>query len=322
MTVSMAQQIRCTERCFTGADVSVIIPILDVSERLARCVDTLSSQTSRPYEVVVVSSGLSEAGDIDRRWPGIRLVACPLPTSFTRAVNHGIVSTAAEWILLLNDDVVLAESFLEALLAGLPADDRIGMVCGKLLSADGRVIDSTGQFVSRTRTAVERGHGEVDRGQFDAPGYVFSAPGAAALYRRRMLEELAVEDRYFDEDLGMYLEDLDLGWRAQRAGWRAYYVPDAVGFHARGATAKTRQPRWRWLRRYYLPWLSPELQARYIVNRYQLITKYDSPSSLLKDSPWLIGYELRLWLYLLCCEWRTVAQVWQVWRGVSWPCPR
>lgn len=289
---------------------SVVIPSAGWSERLGRCLETVARQTRTATEVVIVSPAGDLREAVSRRWPAITVIRCPDSASFAQAVNRGITATHGDWVLLLNDDVVVQPTFLERLLRGIPAEERIGMVCGKLLAADGRTIDSTGQFVSRARTASERGYRAVDSGQFDTPGYVFSAPGAAALYRRDMLEALAIRDhQYFDEELGMYLEDLDVGWRAQRAGWRAYYVPEACATHVRGASAKRRQPRFSWLRRYYLPWLSPELQARYIRNRYTLIAKYDSLFSLLRDSPWIIWYELRLWTYLLCLERKTVQLV-------------
>ncbi len=290
--------------------VSVVIPTLGASIRLAGCLEALNTQTLGPGEVVVVSAGHVRCEPLGKPRIPIKYLSSPGPALFCRLVNCGITATNGAWILLLNDDVILAPPFLERLLAGIPLNKRVGMACGKLLAPDGRTIDSTGQFVSRARTAFERGHGHIDRGQFETPDYVFSAPGAAALYRRSMLEALAVSGTYFDETLGMYLEDLDLGWRAQRAGWRVYYVPDAVASHARGATAKTRHPRWSWLRGYYLPHLSPELQSRYILNRYALMKKYDSPISLLWDGPWILWYEVRLWAYLCCCEWETLGLLW------------
>ena len=289
-----------------SAVVSVVIPTPGVSSRLHRCLGALASQTQMPAEVIVVTPDADHASRVVGEQPHMKVVPYVSSFSFCRAVNLGIAATSGAWILLLNDDVVLADSFIERLLAGIPSDERIGMVCGKLLAEDGRTIDSTGQFLSRARTASERGYRTVDAGQFDQPGYVFSAPGAAALYRRRMLEALAHGDQYFDERLGMYLEDLELGWRAQRAGWRAYYVSGAQACHTRGASAKERQPSWPWLRRYYLPWLSPGRQARYILNRYRLIATHDSLASLLRNSPWILWYEIKLWAYLLCVERRTL----------------
>ena len=286
--------------------LSVIIPSLALTERLAACLDAIAAQRMRPVGVWVVLTTWTSRALVQTRWPSTRLIRCPSPASFCRAVNTGMARTQTPWILVLNDDVIMDPDFIERLLGGIPSDPRIGMVCGKLLSQDGRCLDSTGQFVSRARTAVERGHGSARVDRFSQPGMVFSVPAAAALYRRTMLEAIAVQGRYFDERLGIYLEDLDLGWRAQRAGWRAYYVPDATARHIRGATAKTRTPQWSWLRRYYLPWLAPALQVRYVLNRYRLIARYDTPASILADLPWIAWYEARLWAYLLVFERYTI----------------
>ena len=296
-------------------NVSVVIPTCGNSSRLDHCLESLSGQYLKPFEVMVVSSTANQLYRFGSHSPAVKTVTCPHPASFSRAVNCGINATSGAWVFVLNDDVVLRPSFIKHLLGNLPDDQKIGMICGKLLSADGRTLDSTGQFVSRSRTARERGHRSVDRGQFNKPGYVFSVPGAAALYRRDMLEAIAEQGKYFDEEMGMYLEDLDLGWRAEHAGWRAYYVPEALGFHARGASAKTRSPRWRWLGRYYLPWLSPELQARYILNRYRLILNNDSVMTFVRDLPWIVWYELRLWAYLVGFERKTLRLVWQALRN-------
>jgi GT2 family glycosyltransferase len=76
-----------------------------------------------------------------------------------------------------------------------------------------------------------------DVGQFDREEEVFSACGAAALYRRRALESVARSGgEVFDERLFMYCEDVDLGWRLQRAGWGCWYAPRAVVYHVLSAT--------------------------------------------------------------------------------------
>lgn len=297
------------------ARVSIVIPTAGCSPRLERCLRAVTGPDGPAREVFIVSQAFAARREEVRDGVPVAYLPCAGRASFPRAVNRGIAASRSEWVLVLNDDVELGTGFVANLLAGLPDDPAIGMGCGKLLAADGRTIDSTGQQVSRARTARERGHGEPDRGQFDAAGEVFSVPGAAALYRRAMLDQLALGTaHYFDERLVMYLEDLELGRRAQRAGWRGYYVPEAVAFHARGATAKTRRPRWPWLRRYYLPWLSPRVQARVILNRYRLMHAYDSWPRLLADSPWILWHEARLWTYLLFIERASARRLWGAWR--------
>ncbi len=302
------QRLAATER----ATVAVVIPTPGRSARLDRCLESLSRQTHLPLETVVVVPSEEAMEEIARCGLAVQVRVCAGNASFSRMVNDGIASTTGEWVLLVNDDVVLTPHFLERLVSDIPPAPGIGMMCGKLLAADGRTIDSTGQFVSRAWTARERGYKTADVGQCDSPGYVFSVPGAAALYRRRMLEEIAVQGRYFDEGFGTYLEDLELGWRAQHAGWRAYYVPAARAIHARGSTTKSRRPRWPFLQRYYLPWISPALQARYIRNRYRLMARYGSPWTLLRDGPWILWYELRLWVYLLSFGRETLRAMWRI----------
>ena len=286
--------------------VSIVIPVREATARLTTCLEALKAQRVSPDQVIVLCARTRPPPAVQARWPQVQFLRCPPPASFCRAVNHGIAATRAPWVLVLNDDVTLAPDFLEQLFTHLPSDERIGMACGKMLSADGSRIDAAGQFLSRARTARDRGHGSPRIERFNTPGFVFCAPGSAALYRRRMLEALTVDGQYFDERFGCYLEDLDLGWRAQQAGWRAYYVPQATARHVRGATAKTRAPAHHWLRRYYLPQLAPRLQARYVLNRYRLMAAHDTWLRLLRDLPWIIGYEAALWSYLLVCEPKTV----------------
>jgi GT2 family glycosyltransferase len=80
---------------------------------------------------------------------------------------------------------------------------------------------------------LDRGSGEIDMGQYERREYVFGASGAAAFYRRAMLEDIQNRNGYFDESFFAYREDADLAWRAQWMGWRCLYVPEAKGYHVR-----------------------------------------------------------------------------------------
>jgi GT2 family glycosyltransferase len=87
---------------------------------------------------------------------------------------------------------------------------------------------------------LDRGAGEPDRGRFDRLEQVFGASGAAALYRRAMLDDVRVAGEVFDEDFFAYREDADLAWRAQLLGWQCLYVPEAVAVHVRRVTPERR----------------------------------------------------------------------------------
>jgi GT2 family glycosyltransferase len=110
-------------------------------------------------------------------------------------------------------------------------------VTSKLLLDDRVHIDSTGDFYSTWGWAYPRGRDEVDKGQYDGPDSreVFCGSGGASLFRAAMLADVGL----FDEDYFAYLEDQDLGFRAQLMGWRALYEPRAVAYHRMMGTSAT-----------------------------------------------------------------------------------
>jgi hypothetical protein len=164
-------------------------------------------------------------------------------------------------------------------------DERIGMVAPKLVWADApTVLDSTCLLIDRRRRPYDRGQGEVDRGQYDDQSYVFGACGAAALYRRAMLDDLALGGEYFDEDFFAYYEDADLAWRAQLRGWRCIYAPRAVATHARGWGDALRKKGHA-----AKDGRGPRLALR---NRYLMAIKNDAWRYLLADLPLILAAEL------------------------------
>jgi hypothetical protein len=112
------------------------------------------------------------------------------------------------------------------------ADPKVGVCAAKMLLADGR-INSAGICLSRSGAAWDRGMFEPDMGQYDAQEEVFGACAGAALYRKEMLDEIGL----YDEDFFLYMEDVDLAFRARLAGWKCIYVPEAKAFHHHGGTA-------------------------------------------------------------------------------------
>src|SRR5204862_304740 len=156
------------------------------------------------------------------------------------AHNRIIAETRSDYVLVCNPDVVLGPGFVEVLVDALDRDPAAGSATGKLRRLDPaagtgceakRILDTTGIYFTPNQRHLDRGSGEVDAGQYERREYVFGASGAAAFYRRRMLEEVRADQEYFDEAFFAYREDADLAWRAQWLGWRCLYVPEARGFH-------------------------------------------------------------------------------------------
>jgi GT2 family glycosyltransferase len=115
----------------------------------------------------------------------------------------------------------------------LLAQPELGSVASKVLYADRHTINSAGDVVGRNGAARQRGNGQVDGPAWDEPRSVFGASGGAAAYRRRMLADVGL----LDEAFFMYLEDVDLAFRAHLRGWACRYEPRARVYHLGSASA-------------------------------------------------------------------------------------
>jgi GT2 family glycosyltransferase len=204
------------------------------------CLDGLLAQTCPGLEIVVVDNQSTDGSLalLQEYLPRVRLIKMGSNPGFAAAANAAIRSSKADYFFLMNADVSLRSDFIEKLVNRAEENAEIGSLTGKLLRFDWEgppsKIDSTGHVMFRNRWVINRGEGETDRGQYEEGGEVFGVCGGAALYRRAMLEDIKVGEEYLDESFFLYLEDVDLDWRARLRGWKAWYVPAAVGYHQRG----------------------------------------------------------------------------------------
>ncbi|PWB54478.1 MAG: glycosyltransferase family 2 protein [Anaerolineales bacterium] len=270
--------------------VSIVVVSWNSLPFLRTCLDSILGQVYRPISVVVIDNA-SEDGTqewITKNYPGILLKCCDKNLGFAFALNEGIRTTDAPFILSVNPDVILRPDCLGHLVKVMLEAPKVGIIAPKLLrSENNQVLDSTGLFINRSRCPYDRGQGELDHGQYDQSRKIFGACGALALYRREMFEELAVNNEYFDEDFFAYYEDADLAWRAQLCGWQAIYEPLAVGSHVRGWGDSLRKQRKK------NP-TGPRLALR---NRYLMSVKNDRVSSFIIDFPIIFASEVPRLLY-------------------------
>lgn len=215
--------------------VTVIIPNWNGREFLRPCLGSLREQHFEDFDTIVVDNGSSDGSlrMVAEEFPGVRAVSLGENRGFSAAVNAGIRSSRTELVALLNNDTEQDPRWLAALVEASGTRAEAGFFASKLVSfSDHRLLDGAGDALRLSGLPYRLGHGERDRGQFDAPAYVFGACGAAALYRKSMLEEIGL----FDEDFVSYCEDGDLSFRAQLAGYKCLYVPDSVVYHIGGAS--------------------------------------------------------------------------------------
>jgi len=289
--------------------VSVVLVTINAKGYIYPCLDSLLEQTHRPLEIIVIdnSSQPDFASQLNRRYPSVRVYTGQSNLFFTGALNKGIGLSRGEFILCLNDDVILDKDFIQEALGGFLVSDKVGLVSGKILRQDRKTLDSTGLFLSVWRTAKERGYGQPDVGQFDKNGFIFGASGAAAFYRKEMLEAVKQGDDYFDSGFGMFYEDLDISWRSQKCGWQAYYVSTALIYHVRGGSFRPASGIGRHLARQYL---NDQLHYDLIKNRYRTIIKNETFFSFLLHLIPILIYDLAAWSYVILLRPKVFKVLW------------
>ena len=200
---------------------------------------SLRAQELRPAEIVVIDNG---SQDGSREWfqdqPDVRLISNSTNLGFAAAVNQGLRATDSTYVLLCNLDVELDPGFIAAAVARAESASDIGSVGGRLRSGRGDQsrLDSTGHQLFRSGWVRNRDQGAPDDGRHRLAEEVFGVSAAAALYRRRMLEDVMLAGEVLCQDFFSYLEDVDLDWRARWRGWRAWYEPAAGASHRRGGS--------------------------------------------------------------------------------------
>ncbi|WNS42745.1 glycosyltransferase family 2 protein [Paenibacillus sp. MMS20-IR301] len=222
--------------------------------------------------------------------PSLVLLENERNTGFAPAHNQAIAGTSTDYVLVLNPDLTLASDYVSRLVARMETNPQIGSATGKLLlKADHQLVDSTGLRMNRARRAFDRGAGEP-ADQWNESGPVFGASGAAAMYSRRMIEDISVEGEFFDADFFAYKEDVDVAWRAGLFGWQSYYDAEAIGYHERGWKTSGRSGKAMFIKR-----------ISYI-NRYKMIYKNESSGRMWLTLLYSLPYEIAAHGYSLLKE--------------------
>ena len=203
-------------------------------ELLRACLESLAAQRNVSFETIVVDNGSTDSSaEMAEREFGVQVIRNPENRGFCAANNQGIAAARGEFIALLNNDAEAGPDWLAELARACSSREDVGMAASKVLVwEDPRRIDKAGHLIFPDGQNRGRGSGALDEGQFDREEEVLWPDGCAAMYRKRMLDEIGG----FDEDFFAYGDDAELGLRARIAGWKCVYAPRAVARHHRGST--------------------------------------------------------------------------------------
>lgn len=247
---------------------------------------------------------------VERFGDELRFVRFESNLGYTGGYNRGIALARGEVVVLLNPDAVLDSEFLARALPEF-CDPRLGLVAPKLMRPDGTTVDSSGQFLARSRRTIDRGYGRPLDPARDRKSPVLSACGAAAVYRREMLEDVAdAEGQYLDADFFAFNEDLELGWRAWRAGWTARFVPEAVCIHERSGGRSPGRLGLAFAR-------PPDVIAHIVKNRWLAMLRHDRIASIAQDLPWIAGREIAWMVALAVLRPAVIGALWRQRRTIA-----
>ena len=198
--------------------------------------------------VVVADNGSTDDSVevLRREFPSVEVLTSDRNYGFADRYNRALKQVEADYYVLLNSDVETPAGWLEPLLACLERHPDVAAVAPKLLSdtdrtmfeyagASGGYIDYLGYPFCRGRILRTI---EPDRGQYDDERDVFWVTGAAFCCRSAVFHALGG----FDDDFFAHMEEIDLCWRMQLAGYRVRIVPQSVVCHLGGGTLTTDSP--------------------------------------------------------------------------------
>ena len=214
----------------------VIVLTKDGGDHLLPGLEALQSED---VDLVLVDNGSADgaAAKAAQRFPGVKLLRSETNLGFTGGVALALASTAADVVVLVNDDAVVEKGAVAGLVdALLAAPKKVIAASGLLLDRGGHHVDFAGGLVTFDGHAFQRGQG-LDLTKASIPKHGDEIPfpcGGFCALKRRDFDELGG----FDGDYFAYLEDVDFGWRASLAGRSTIFVPEARARHLSGATGK------------------------------------------------------------------------------------
>jgi GT2 family glycosyltransferase len=220
--------------------ISTVILNWNGREYLPSCLRSVKRQTYSNTEIILVDNASTDGSveAVRNSFSDLRLVVNPKNMGYGGGNNRGIREARGRYIFLLNSDTEIEENCLELLLRCIETDQAIGVTTPKIVFYDRRdIIDAAGLCIYPDGLSIGRGRLERQE-KYDRSEEVFFGSGCASLYRKEMLEEIGL----LDADFFAYAEDTDLGWRARLAGWKAYYVPQAMVYHHHSKTLGAYSP--------------------------------------------------------------------------------
>ncbi len=230
-----------------GRLVTVVLITWNSAPYLRRCLEGIAGQSHRDLELIHVDNASVDdsVARVRERFPQSQQIINPQNRGFATAANQAIRIARGEFVALCNPDAFLTADYLAKIVEALDrAGEKFGAATGTLIRARGYDIEPTNEIDSMGIRMTRSGrHFDItaNREPRTANREVFGVSGAAAVYRKSFINDVTINDEYFDEDFFAYREDADVAWRGRLLGWRALHVAEAIAYHVRTVTPERRR---------------------------------------------------------------------------------
>lgn len=217
--------------------ISLVVVCWNSGGYLSRCLECLSQQTFKDFEIIIIDNGSGDNStiDLEGRYPGLKMRIERLAENigFAAGNNLGARLARGKWLVLLNADAFPKPGWLSELVTASETNPAFTTFSSRQLQAGNpNVLDGAGDAYHVSGMAWRIGLGyPSDRYGLETTE-IFSPCAAAAMY----LREAFLEVGGFDEDFFSYFEDVDLGFRLQLRGHRCLYVSQAEVEHIGSST--------------------------------------------------------------------------------------
>lgn len=231
--------------------IAVIIPSRNGKDLLAkalpRVVNELADLKDRcQLELIVVDNGSEDGTEefLQAEYPEAACISVPVPLSFSRAINTGLAAVQVSHVCLLNNDMLIAPGFFNALADAFVRVPNLFCATAQIFLPEGVPRQETGKAVMPVAAAGNASEDFPIRCELPIPGedltYVLYGSGGCSMFDTLKLRQLEGLDTIYEP---AYVEDLDLGVRGWQQNWPTVFVAQAQVLHRHRTTTS----------RYYTP---------------------------------------------------------------------
>lgn len=225
-------------------ETAVLVVNWNGKRLLKGCFDSLKRQTYKDFMAIMVDNNSSDDSVefVNKDYAWVKVIRLTKNTGVAGGNNAGFEEAkkykSIKYVAMLNNDAIVDKEWLGNLVDVMKKDKKISGCCAKAVYLKNRrIIDTNGILIYGDGSAQGK-DAFKEASKIKDIEEVFGATGVAGLYRRDALEKAG----FFDDIFFMYLEEVDLAWRLRYAGYKAFFVPSAIAYHAHSASSESFSP--------------------------------------------------------------------------------